>query len=498
MNETARFLLSWSPVLLLFVLAVVVRVRALTLGIWGCIAAVVLASTAFPTAPDVILLAALDGILTTVPLLLVVFCGILLSVFLLERGSLQRLTGWLAGAHLPHGLRIVLLSFGMGNFLEGAGVIAEPVAAPMLRAAGASPTGAAALSIVGYAGLMHLALAGVIVTVLAAVTGLPVAALAPKLGCLSLPATIGCALILPFLVDLDLPRGRALFLLLLTGAGSAGSAWLIAAAGGFPIAGMGAGLAVLGGFYLATRSFPRPQAGILRDLAPFILIIGCLATVNLLPPLRSLAASKFVLPVTLIPHHTIKIRPFFDAYGYLFLAFLLAFRLHRESDDRLDDWLGRGVRKALMPLAAMAIFGAMGQVIACTGYGSGFADFDPTRNMAQCLARGLADRTGTVFPVFIALLGWVGTFLTGYGVASLMLFGTLMMESAGILGIDPALLAASLAVGASVGSISSPFKVALATPLTDAVGREGEILSRTIPLGIAISLLVGLVTWGMG
>jgi lactate permease len=52
-----------------------------------------------------------------------------------------------------------------------------------------------------------------------------------------------------------------------------------------------------------------------------------------------------------------------------------------------------------------------------------------------------------------------------------------------------------LAVGASIGSISSPFKIAIATPMCGAIGQEGVILCWTIPLGIAASLLIGLILW---
>ena len=86
----------------------------------------------------------------------------------------------------------------------------------------------------------------------------------------------------------------------------------------------------------------------------------------------------------------------------------------------------------------------------------------------------------------------MGTFLTGYGVASIMLFGKLQLATAQLLGTSKVLLASSLTVGASIGSISSPFKIAIASPLCDAVGKEGEILRLSIPVGMAVSLLVGV------
>ena len=143
----------------------------------------------------------------------------------------------------------------------------------------------------------------------------------------------------------------------------------------------------------------------------------------------------------------------------------------------------------------MGLFGAMGQVISFTGYRPGFENLDTAHNIPWIISQGMVRFTGEFYPVFVPFLGWVGTFLTGYGVASLMLFGQLQVQAADLLGTSAAWLAAALAVGASIGSISSPFKVALATPMVGAVGKEGQILRVTIPLGIGASLAVGVVAW---
>lgn len=110
---------------------------------------------------------------------------------------------------------------------------------------------------------------------------------------------------------------------------------------------------------------------------------------------------------------------------------------------------------------------------------------------------GLKAYTGSLYPVFVPLLGWVGTFLTGYGVASLMLFGDLQVRAAALLNVSAVYLAAGLTVGASLGSISSPFKIAIAAPMCGALGQEGRILRRTIPLGLAASCLIGLILWAL-
>ena len=141
----------------------------------------------------------------------------------------------------------------------------------------------------------------------------------------------------------------------------------------------------------------------------------------------------------------------------------------------------------------MGLFGAMGQVIAYSGYADGFGHLDQAHNIPWVLAAGLKQYTGSIYPLFVPLLGWVGTFLTGYGVASLMLFGELQVQAAPLLGVSATMLAAGLTVGASIGSISSPFKIAIATPMCGAVGMEGCILRLTIPLGVIASLVLGVI-----
>jgi lactate permease len=73
-----------------------------------------------------------------------------------------------------------------------------------------------------------------------------------------------------------------------------------------------------------------------------------------------------------------------------------------------------------------------------------------------------------------------------------MLFDQLQVQAALVLKVSATWLAAALAVGASIGSISSPFKIAITTPMCGALGLEGAILRGTIPLGGA-SLLIGVV-----
>ncbi len=481
--------------LLLAVLAVVLKRSALELSLYGLGFTVGLVRLAFKTPLAVIFLAGLDGVLTTLPLLLVVLAGILLCHVLVAAGALDRLVAWfLTGLRHPRH-RHLFIALGLGNFLEGASVIAEPIVAPMLRAAGVAPAGAAALSIIGYAGLMSLEMSGIIITVLALVTGLPPLELAAAAAWLSVPAMLAMAACIPWF----LPRkdgGRQLLPLALGGGLLVSLAALAAVLTlGVALSGMvggGALMAALMALGPRRRHWNR-QLG--RDLLPFAVVFAPLLLVNTVPWLHDLTSRHWVLQARLAPIHQITFTPFFSAYLYLFLALGVALAVFRGIERK--PVLAAGLRQGWRALAAMGLFGAMGQIIAYSGYGEGFGQLHQAHNLPWVLAHGLKTYTGAWYPLFVPLLGWVGTFLTGYGVASLVLFGDLQVRAAELLQVPAVQLAAGLSVGAALGSISSPFKIALAAPMCGALGLEGRILRRTIPLGLAASFLIGAILWAL-
>ncbi|UCG38575.1 MAG: L-lactate permease [bacterium] len=485
-------LLAWSPVLLLAVLAVFFRRTALQLAMAGTAWTAIIAALVFNTPVKIVFLAALDGFLVTLPLLLVVYGGILLASVLIGSGALTRLADWFTGAVRGEWNRLSLLTLGMSNSLEGAGIIAEPVAAPMLRASGLDPLPSAALSIIGYSGLMTLGLGGVIITVLAAVTGYPPDLLARKVAVLSVPSSVLMALSIPFFAGPSGFRPGRLAYLAVVGLIPGLAAWAAVVVIGHQVGELAGGVILTLIFVLPGIRRMKVTASVFRDALPLAVMGMGIVVVNALPVLKELVRERWVLVLSLIPGRTITFRPFSDAYLYLFLAFILAHWIHYRGES-LAGALFRGSRQGWRTILSMALFGSMGQILSFTGADvlSGRA-MEQAGNIPRIVAESLVV-AGPIYPVLVPFLGWVGTFLTGYGVASIMLFATLQIGIAGKLGYSPEWLVCGLAVGASVGGISSPFKVAFAASMCGAVGREGEIMRKTIPIGIAACLILGLV-----
>ncbi|TNF47012.1 L-lactate permease [bacterium] len=312
-----------------------------------------------------------------------------------------------------------------------------------------------------------------------------------KIGALSVPAAVLMSLSIPWILG----RQREFFgkipFLTIMGLVSGLAAWGAVIVVGHQVGELAGGVVLTA--LLVAPGFRRlkPDGTILRDMVPF-LIMGCgITAVNMVPFLREWTRDQLVFSLSVIQGRDIFFRPLSDAYLYLFAAFAAAHWMMVRGKG-LGKSLIRGSIQGWRPLTAMALFGAMGQVLAFTGVLPSSPDqVDAARHAPSILAMSMAG-AGPVYPLFVPLLGWVGTFLTGYGVASIMLFAALQMGIAAVLGVSPEVLVTGLAVGASVGGISSPFKVAFAASMSGATGMEGDILRKTIPLGIVSCLILGV------
>jgi len=115
--------------------------------------------------------------------------------------------------------------------------------------------------------------------------------------------------------------------------------------------------------------------------------------------------------------------------------------------------------------------------------------------MTSLLALGMANATGTLFPIISPLIGVLGAFLTGSNTNSNVMFGGLQIATAKVLGISSVIMAAAQSVGGSVGCSIAPAKVLIGTATTGLDGRESEVMNRTLPYCLLITLLVGINAW---
>jgi lactate permease len=112
-------------------------------------------------------------------------------------------------------------------------------------------------------------------------------------------------------------------------------------------------------------------------------------------------------------------------------------------------------------------------------------------------------RTGVIYPLFAALLGWLGVALTGSDTSSNALFGSLQtitadrLVDAGVLGLDTSqarvLLAASNSTGGVMGKMIDAQSIVVAAAATQQHGQEGAILRFVFWHSLVLAVLMGLL-----
>jgi lactate permease len=127
-----------------------------------------------------------------------------------------------------------------------------------------------------------------------------------------------------------------------------------------------------------------------------------------------------------------------------------------------------------------------------------------TRYSGMDATLGLAfTRTGAAFPLFAALLGWLGVALTGSDTASNAMFGGLQVVTATHLaesgtlplsaGRAALLLASANSTGGVMGKMIDAQSIVVAAAATGHHGQEGTILRTVFGHSIALAVLVGLL-----
>ena len=124
----------------------------------------------------------------------------------------------------------------------------------------------------------------------------------------------------------------------------------------------------------------------------------------------------------------------------------------------------------------------------------GFAYVTNASGMSTTLGMSLA-KTGSLFPFFSPLLGWLGVFITGSDTSANLLFGNLQKVTALSVGMDPVLALAANSSGGVTGKMISPQSIAVACAAVGLAGKESELLRFTLKYSFFLVLIVCVITY---
>lgn len=445
----------------------------------------------------------------------IVFTAILLYRIVVDTGKFEIIKDSIGSLTGDRRLQALLVAFSFGAFLEGAAGFGAPVAvaAAMLTGLGFSPFYAAAICLLANTAPVAFGSIGTPIITLEAVTGLPLMQLSAGVGRICAPISV----IVP--------------------------AYLIGVMGGWK-----AMKRVMPAILACGVSFALVQLLVSNFIGPQLTdILGSLASMGAMILLLCLWKPKdtFALQGDSVAGHVAtrhgarKIFMAWAPYGILVVVVLLwgLYKAPLGKTTLAIPWPGLHERVLQVPpvTAAPAPYRAVYRFewLAAAGTACLFASilsalllgvspgrffkilaatgkqlFFPELTIVSVLALaylmnysgatatlGLAfAATGVLFPFFSAMLGWLGVFLTGSDTSANALFGNLQVVTAGRLGLNEVLMAASNSSGGVMGKMISLQSIAVAAAATGmAPGEEAKLFRFTLRHSIVLASAIGLI-----
>ncbi len=407
-------------------------------------------------------------------------------------------------------VQALLIAFAFGAFLEGAAGFGTPVAvaAAMLAGLGFQPFFAAGICLLANTSPVAFGSIGIPLVMLQAVTGLPMMSISANVGRICAPL----ALIVPAYLMLVMGGVKALRAVwpaaLVAGVTFAGTEFFVSNyIGPYLAALLGAivslvALVVLLKFWkpakaVAATPHRHTHGNVLMAWLPYgmLVIFVLLWGVDSVKALLDKATVVFDWPglhnlVQRIPPVVAKPSPYAARYtlnllsasgsACLFSVLASAIAL-RVSPAVLMKCVRDTAKQLALPTVTIASVVALAYLMNYSG---------ATTTLGLVIAG-----TGSMFPFFSPLLGWLGVFLTGSDTSANALFGPLQVVTATRLGLNPVLMAAANSGGGVVGKMISLQSIAVAAAATGMHrSEEGKLFRFTLRHSIFLAVVIGFMT----
>lgn len=103
--------------------------------------------------------------------------------------------------------------------------------------------------------------------------------------------------------------------------------------------------------------------------------------------------------------------------------------------------------------------------------------------------------TGSFYPFFAPWIGALGTFVTGSGTSSGVLFGAVQQSAANSLHTDPLWMVSLNSLGVAAGKMLSPQSIAIALSSVNKKGEDATLLKQIMPYGLGFLILMSCIAY---
>ena len=185
-------------------------------------------------------------------------------------------------------------------------------------------------------------------------------------------------------------------------------------------------------------------------------------------------------------------QPLWSPGSIFILASFITIGLHKLPLAQFSRGVGDSL-KTLAP-ASMALIFTVPMVQVFINSSDGAAGFE---QMPLALAEGVAELTGTAWPLFSPFIGGLGAFVAGSNTVSNMMFSLFQFGVGERIGYDPLWIVALQAVGGAAGNIICVHNVVAASAVVGLVGKEGAVIRKTLLAFVYYALFTGALGLGI-
>jgi lactate permease len=501
------------PLLLLFVLLGVFKVRSHWAALASLAAALLVAVWAYQMPVGQALDSALEGAAFGIfPIIWIVVNAIWIYNMTVATGDFEVLRRAFGLVSSDLRIQAVIVAFCFGALLEALAGFGTPVAitSVMLIALGFRPLKAASVALIANTAPVAFGAMAVPITSLAKVTGLSAHELGATVGRQTPILALFVPLVLVFVVDGRRGIRQAWPAALVGGVGFAVGQFLCSNFFSLELTDIIAALLSAGSIVLLLRFWrpahivaveavtepgaptgPPSRREILRAFAPYIIIIAVfsLAQIRAVQQLLARGIVQFSWPG---------------------LHVLSPAGKPVSSATFKFDWLPAGgtlllltglLTALVLGIRARGAVGAYGQTLRQLGW----AILTVATVLALAYVLNLSGQTSTIgswmagsgawFALLSPILGWLGVAVTGSDTSSNVLFGTLQVAAAKGSGLHPMLMAAANSSGGVLGKMLSPQNLAIAAAATGLSKREGELFRAVLWWSLLFLLGMSLIVF---
>jgi len=492
-----NYFLALLPILVVIGCMLIFRWGSHKAGPLGWLAGLAIAAGAFGLNWQVLWVSQVKALLLALNVLLILWTALFLYNLVEGVGGIDAVAESLGCVIEDSGWLQIVLAWALTGVVEGLAGFGLPMAivAPMLVSLGVTPVAAVAASAIGHVWAASFGNMGVVLQMLVSVTGVEMEVIIPfalvLLGTVCLGSGLAAAAVLG---KFSYWRRILLLGLIMTGVQAVAASAGLYVLGSFlaSLAGIGAGIRLAG--RKTGKPNPRAAAALRGALAAYGLLTLLIIVTNLSMQVRSVlgqvvwqfnfpeVTSRLGLVTAAGPGQVFRplIHPAFLILITSFAAYIFFIRTGLAPSALWNSAQKRTVRSGSIVAIGVIFMVGLSTLMEHTG-------------MTHLIAQGMAQISGAAFPFISPLIGMLGSFATGSNSNSNVLFGPMQKSVALVLGIDAPVLLAGQTAGGSIGSMIAPTKLVVGCSTTGLMGQDGLVLRKTIPVGIALGILAGVV-----